>query len=167
MGLLVAAMLAADMSTDSSYMLTWGSVIYNDILAPFRRRRWSEQTRPALEPRASWPGSASSCCSTASGTRSKGDLWTYLRRDRHHLPGQHVDAADRLLLLEAGQQLGRRRGDRRRGAVLPVAYLVFEQTASPLARSVGPYWSGLAAYAGAALAMVVGSVLGQPREVKA
>ncbi|MCY2927272.1 MAG: hypothetical protein NT031_17930, partial [Planctomycetota bacterium] len=36
---LVAAMLAADMSTDSSYMLTWGSVIYNDILAPFRKKR--------------------------------------------------------------------------------------------------------------------------------
>ncbi len=40
MGLLVAAMLAADMSTDASYMLGWGSVIYNDILAPFRRRAW-------------------------------------------------------------------------------------------------------------------------------
>jgi len=43
MGILVAAMLAADMSTDSSYMLTWGSVIYNDILAPFRRTQWSEK----------------------------------------------------------------------------------------------------------------------------
>ena len=43
MGLLIAAMLAADMSTDSSYMLTWGSVIYNDILAPFRKHRWSEK----------------------------------------------------------------------------------------------------------------------------
>ncbi len=43
MGILVAAMLAADMSTDSSYMLTWGSVIYNDILAPFRRTKWSEK----------------------------------------------------------------------------------------------------------------------------
>jgi SSS family solute:Na+ symporter len=44
MGLLVAAMLAADMSTDSSYMLTWGSVIYNDVLAPFRRKKaWSEK----------------------------------------------------------------------------------------------------------------------------
>jgi SSS family solute:Na+ symporter len=37
MGIMVAAMLAADMSTDSSYMLTWASVIYNDILAPFRK----------------------------------------------------------------------------------------------------------------------------------
>lgn len=43
MGLLVAAMLAADMSTDSSYMLTWASVIYNDILAPFRKVAWSEK----------------------------------------------------------------------------------------------------------------------------
>jgi SSS family solute:Na+ symporter len=43
MGILVAAMLAADMSTDSSYMLTWGSVIYNDILAPFHKNRWSEK----------------------------------------------------------------------------------------------------------------------------
>jgi SSS family solute:Na+ symporter len=43
MGLLIAAMLAADMSTDSSYMLTWGSVIYNDIMAPFRKTKWSEK----------------------------------------------------------------------------------------------------------------------------
>ncbi len=42
MGLLIAAMLAADMSTDSSYMLTWGSVIYNDIMAPFRKTPWSD-----------------------------------------------------------------------------------------------------------------------------
>ena len=43
MGVLVAAMLAADMSTDSSYMLTWGSVIYNDILAPFRKTPWTDK----------------------------------------------------------------------------------------------------------------------------
>ena len=42
MGLLVAAMLAADMSTDSSYMITWAAVIYNDILGPFRRKNGSE-----------------------------------------------------------------------------------------------------------------------------
>ncbi|WP_010583553.1 sodium:solute symporter family protein [Schlesneria paludicola] len=42
MGLLVAAMLAADMSTDSSYMITWAAVIYNDILGPFRKQKSSE-----------------------------------------------------------------------------------------------------------------------------
>ena len=44
MGLLVAAMLAADMSTDSSYMITWAAVIYNDILGPFRKKDVSEST---------------------------------------------------------------------------------------------------------------------------
>ena len=34
LGILVAGMLAADMSTQSSYMLAWSSVIYNDILYP-------------------------------------------------------------------------------------------------------------------------------------
>jgi solute:Na+ symporter, SSS family len=43
MGVLIAAMLAADMSTDSSYMLTWGSVIYNDILRPFHKGAWSDK----------------------------------------------------------------------------------------------------------------------------
>jgi len=44
LGLLVAAMLAAEMSTDSAYMLTWGSIIYNDIMAPLRRdNTWSER----------------------------------------------------------------------------------------------------------------------------
>ena len=44
MGLMVAAMLAADMSTDSSYMITWAAVIYNDILGPFRSGKTSEKT---------------------------------------------------------------------------------------------------------------------------
>jgi SSS family solute:Na+ symporter len=42
MGILIAAMLAADMSTDSSYMITWAAVIYNDILGPFRTSKISE-----------------------------------------------------------------------------------------------------------------------------
>ena len=68
MGLLVAAMLAADMSTDSSYMLTWASVIYNDIVAPWRRPGWTEKKGLLLN-RCSWRRSASSCSSTGSGTR--------------------------------------------------------------------------------------------------
>ncbi len=43
MGLLLAAMLAADMSSTSSYMITWASVIYNDVLAPLRKTPWSER----------------------------------------------------------------------------------------------------------------------------
>ncbi len=37
-GLVIAAMLAAEMSTDSGYMLTWATVIYNDLISPCLRR---------------------------------------------------------------------------------------------------------------------------------
>ncbi|PYJ02858.1 MAG: sodium:solute symporter [Verrucomicrobia bacterium] len=33
-GLLLAAALAAEMSTDSGYLLTWATVIYNDLISP-------------------------------------------------------------------------------------------------------------------------------------
>src|SRR5206468_847886 len=44
MGLVIASMLAADMSTDSSYMLTWGSILYNDIICPLRKRPFSDRS---------------------------------------------------------------------------------------------------------------------------
>jgi SSS family solute:Na+ symporter len=33
-GILLAAALAAEMSTDSGYLLTWATVIYNDLISP-------------------------------------------------------------------------------------------------------------------------------------
>ncbi|MEW5976812.1 MAG: sodium:solute symporter family protein [Acidobacteriota bacterium] len=44
LGLVVAAMLAAEMSTDSAYMLTWGSILYNDIVSPLRKTPFSEKS---------------------------------------------------------------------------------------------------------------------------
>ncbi len=38
LGLVIAAMLAAEMSTDSGYLLTWATVIYNDIISPCLRK---------------------------------------------------------------------------------------------------------------------------------
>jgi len=38
LGLMIAAMLAAEMSTDSGYLLTWATVIYNDLISPCLRR---------------------------------------------------------------------------------------------------------------------------------
>ena len=43
LGLVVAAMLAAEMSTDSSYLLTWSSILYNDIVKPLWKRPISER----------------------------------------------------------------------------------------------------------------------------
>jgi SSS family solute:Na+ symporter len=37
-GVVVAGMLAAEMSTDSGYLLTWATVIYNDLISPLLKR---------------------------------------------------------------------------------------------------------------------------------
>ena len=42
-GLLVASMLAADMSTMSSYLLAWSSLLWNDILIVFHKDKWSDK----------------------------------------------------------------------------------------------------------------------------
>jgi SSS family solute:Na+ symporter len=46
------------------------------------------------------------------------------------------------------------------GATFPLAYLVLQQLPSThaLAVSIGPYYSGIAAFVGAAAAMVIGSL---------
>ena len=44
-GILIAAMLAAEMSTDSGYLLTWATVIYNDLIQPCLRRPMPQRTR--------------------------------------------------------------------------------------------------------------------------
>src|SRR5207237_2988201 len=43
-----AAALAAEMSTDSGYLLTWATVIYNDLIAPLVRRPLSQAARLLL-----------------------------------------------------------------------------------------------------------------------
>lgn len=45
LGLMVAAMLAAEMSTDSGYLLTWATVIYNDLIMPLLQQKPSEKVR--------------------------------------------------------------------------------------------------------------------------
>jgi SSS family solute:Na+ symporter len=47
-GLVIAGMLAAEMSTDSGYLLTWATVIYNDLIMPCLRRSPAPKTRLLL-----------------------------------------------------------------------------------------------------------------------
>ena len=91
MGLLLAAMLAADMSCTSSYMITWGSVIYNDILAPFRKTQWSEQ-RGLFWNRVIVTLIGIFLLVFGLLYHLQGDAWSYLAGDRHHLLGQHFHA---------------------------------------------------------------------------
>src|SRR6185503_13623580 len=167
MGILVAAMLAADMSTDSSYMLTWCSVIYNDILAPFRKQPWSQ--RKGLF----WNRTIIALIGIflllyGLWYPLKGDLWTYLG-----VTGTIYLASISVLLISACYWKRSNSWGAAAAiivsAIIPTSYLVFEQlpVTADLARQVGPYYSGIAAYLLSALAMVVGTLVkppgGQPR----
>ncbi len=164
MGLLVAAMLAADMSTDSSYMLTWAGVIWNDILRPLHRGRWSER-RGLRWNRAIVAVIGVFLLFYGLWYPLKGDLWTYLG-----VTGTIYLASMSVLLVACCYWRGANATGAAAaivtGAAIPVAYLVLEQlpaTGAFAREAIGPYWSGLAAYAGAALAMLVGSRLGARR----
>lgn len=160
MGLLVAAMLAADMSTDSSYLLAYGGVIYNDLLAPLRRRlrmserqgiRWNRLIVAALGVFFLFYG---------LWYPLKGSVWSYLTITAT------VGFASMTTLLVSCCYWRRANnwgaaGALIAGAAIPLAYLVMEQLPSTrdFAAWIGPNWSGIAAFAGSFAAMVAGSLL--------
>jgi SSS family solute:Na+ symporter len=159
MGLLIAAMLAADMSTDSSYMLTWGSVIYNDILAPFRKTQWSER-KGLLWNRMIIALIGVFLLLYGLWYPLKGDLWTYLG-----VTGTiYLASISTLLIACCYWSRANSWGAAASiivSAAIPAAYLVMEQLPSTaaLAKSIGPYYSGIATYLLSGLAMVIGSLL--------
>lgn len=159
MGILVAAMLAADMSTDSSYMLTWCSVIYNDILAPFRKQPWSQ--RKGLF----WNRTIIALIGIflllyGLWYPLKGDLWTYLG-----VTGTIYLASISVLLIACCYWKRANSWGAAASiivsAIIPVSYLVTEQLPSTaaFAKSIGPYYSGIATYLLSGAAMIIGSVL--------
>ena len=165
MGLLVAAMLAADMSTDSSYMLAWGSVIYNDIMGPFRKTRWSEQ-RGILVNRMIIALIGVFLFFFGLWYELPGDVWTYLG-----ITGTIYLSSMSVLLIAccywkranswgAGSAIII-------GAMIPVVFLVMEKMKIPateafFAQAKAPYYTGIASYVGAAVAMVIGSLIKPP-----
>jgi len=158
-GLLVAAMLAADMSTDSSYMLTWGSVIYNDIMAPFRKTVWSEK-KGLLWNRMIVALIGIFLLFYGLWYPLKGNLWNYLT-----ITGTVYLASISVLLIAccywkkanswgAGAAIFF-------GALIPVTFLIIEQipATEAFAKKIGPYYSGIATFLIAGAAMVIGSLI--------
>jgi SSS family solute:Na+ symporter len=163
MGILVAAMLAADMSTDSSYMLTWSSVIYNDILAPFHKRQWSEK-RGLLLSRTIVALIGIFLLFYGLWYPLRGNLWDYLTVTAN------IYLSSMSVLLVACCYWKRANSWGAAGAILfgaaiPIAFLAMEQLPSTrhFAREdIGPHFSNIATYLFAGLAMVLGSLL-KPR----
>jgi solute:Na+ symporter, SSS family len=162
MGLLIAAMLAADMSTDASYMLTWGGIIYNDIMAPFHKGRWSERKGLRIN-RMIVALIGVFLLLYGLWYPLQGDLWSYL------LVTGSIYLASMSVLLIACCYWKRANtwgavGAIVVGAIIPITFLAMQQipATSEFANWVGPNRAGIAAYVGTALAMIVGSLL-KPR----
>ncbi len=157
MGLCVAAMLAADMSTDSSYMLTWASVIYNDILAPFRKGTWSEK-RGLFWNRTIVALIGIFLLFYGLWYPLEGDVWTYLG-----ITGTIYLASISVILIaccywKRANSWGAI-GSIFFAAFIPICYLILKETQPDIAKSIGANASGIAAYVFSALAMIVGSTL--------
>ncbi|MBN2210561.1 MAG: sodium:solute symporter family protein [Sedimentisphaerales bacterium] len=163
MGLVVAAMLAADMSTDAAYMLTWGSVIYNDIMAPFHKGKWS-QRKGLIWNRTIVALIGVFLLIYGLWYPLKGDLWTYLT-----VTGSIYLSSMTVLLItccywKQANSWGAM-GAIIIGAIMPVSYLIGEQwslTKTLFTEDIGAYVWGVLTYAGVAVAMVVGSLLKPP-----
>lgn len=159
MGFLIAAMLAADMSTDSSYMLGWGSVIYNDILRPFRRRPWTHG-RAILWNR---------CIVGAIGVyllifglfyQVEGNIWSFLL-----LTGSiYLSSMSVLLIACCYWKRANNWGALAAivlGSAVPVAHLALEKipATAEFAARIGKELPGIAAFVAAAMGMYAGSWL--------
>lgn len=165
MGILVAAMLAADMSTDSSYMLTWAGVIYNDIVAPFRRKGWTEK-KGLMMNRSIVALIGVFLLLYGLWYPLEGNLWDYLT-----VTGTiYLSSMSVLLVACCYWKRANSWGATAAivsGALFPISFLVLQKldgTRHFANDVVGPYWSGILAYAVAALGMVVGSKL-KPKRV--
>ena len=159
MGLLVAAMLAADMSTDAVYMLSWAGVIYNDILGPFRKN-WSEK-RGILINRFIVAVIGVFLLVYGLWYPLKGNLWNYII-----VTGTIYMSSMSVLLIAccywkranswgAGTAIVL-------GAALPIAYLVLEQVKATehFTRDViGVNIWGICTFVLTALAMIIGSLI--------
>ena len=159
MGLLIAAMLAADMSTDSSYMLTWASVIYNDILAPFRRRRQWTERRGLLVNRAIVAAIGLFLLFYGLWYPLQGNVWDYLTVTGSIYLSSMATMLIACCYWKRANNWGAT-GAIILGAAIPLGFLILKFLyPKQLEPPVYAHYSGIASYVLAAAAMIVGSLL--------
>ncbi|MGI9550441.1 MAG: sodium:solute symporter family protein [Aurantibacter sp.] len=158
-GIVVAAMLAADMSTNSSYMIAWSSVIYNDIMKPIHKGLWSDK-KGLLWNRILIALIGIFLLLYGLWYPLKGDLWVYLQ-----VTGTiYLSSMSVLLIAACYWKKANNWGASAAiaiGCLIPIAYLILQEieTTQNLVLSIGPYKFGIATYLAAAIAMLVGSRL--------
>jgi SSS family solute:Na+ symporter len=154
-GIVVAAMLAAEMSTDSGYMLTWATVIYNDIVTPLLRRPLTPR-RQLLLTRGLVLGIAVFLLFYGLWYELPGNAWDYLA-----VTG-NIYLASVFTLLVAGLYWPRATAQGAAaalilGAIGPIVFLLLGKT-----YKIPPEVAGASSFALAAIGMIVGSLLSPP-----
>lgn len=158
-GIVVAAMLAADMSTASSYLLGWASVIYNDILAVLHKGTWSEK-KAVLINKVLVAAIGLFLLFYGLWYPLKSDLWVYMTLTA----SIYSVSVSTLLIAACYWKRANTWGAYAAivvGSATPLLFLVMQQVpaTAELAKSIGPYYSGIAAFVFAWIAMIIGSNL--------
>src|ERR1051325_6097919 len=163
-GLLLAAALAAEMSTDSVYLLTWATVIYNDLIAPCVKTPLSPRAR-LLTTRLLVLGIGVFLLFYGLWYEMPGNAWDYLA-----VTG-NIYLASVFTLLVAGLYWPRAsaRGAYAAlvlGAVSPITFLVVNLVATKMKLAGGhelisPEVAGASSVARAFVGMLAGSLLGE------
>lgn len=163
-GLVIAGMLAAEMSTDSGYLLTWATVIYNDLIMPCVKRPLSEKAR-LLITRGVVVAIGVFLVFYGLWYQLPGNAWDYLA-----VTGS-IYLSSIFTLLVAGLYWPRANATGAfaalvLGAVGPLTFLFINYlvTAGRLAKSfeVAPEIAGAASFGLAFLGMFIGSILRPP-----
>ncbi|MCC7086180.1 MAG: sodium:solute symporter family protein [Pirellulales bacterium] len=159
MGLLVAAMLAAEMSTDSGYLLTWATVIYNDIISPCRRKPMSQRAK-LLTVRATVVAIGVFLLLYGLWYELPGRAWDYLA-----VTG-NIYLASLFTLLVSGIYWRHANSWGAiaaivLGAIGPITFLVVNATVKDPVHQISPELAGLSAFGLAFGGMIVGSLLGR------
>jgi solute:Na+ symporter, SSS family len=164
-GLVIAAMLAAQMSTDSGYLLTWATVIYNDLIMPCVRTPWSAKRKLFVTRGLVLAiGVFLLFYGLWYDIRGK-NAWDYLA-----ITG-NIYLASIFTLLVAGLYWRRATAAGAYaalvlGAIGPIAFLVVDLVlakANPNAKPIAPEVAGASSFALAFLGMIVGSLLSTGR----
>ena len=158
-GIVIAAMLAADMSTNSSYLIAWSSVIYNDILAPIHKNKWSSK-------KGLFYNRFIICCIGlflllyGLWYPLNDDLWVYMQ-----VTGTIYLSSMSVLLIACcyfknASSLGAAIAIII-GALIPVSYLFLQDFSfsSVFVKNIGPYKFGVLSFLLSSLGMVVGSLI--------
>ncbi|MDN5200285.1 sodium:solute symporter family protein [Fulvivirgaceae bacterium BMA10] len=157
-GILVAAMLAADMSTNSSYLIAWSSVIYNDIMRPIHKGLWSDK-KGLLWNRILIGFIGIFLLLYGLWYPMKGDLWVYLQ-----VTGTIYLASMSVILIAACYWKKANNWGAIAaivtGCIIPVGFLILQQVEATQEQmaAIGPYKIGVATYLMTALAMWLGSI---------